>query len=32
MDAKQGCLYLADRAFRVTDYKDFTETEDGDRA
>ena len=30
MDAKQGCLYLADRAFRVTDYKDFTETKAGD--
>ena len=32
MDVKQGCLYLADRAFRVTDYKDFTETKAGDRA
>ena len=30
MDVKQGCLYLADRAFRVTDYKDFTETKAGD--
>ena len=28
MDVKQGCLYLADRAFRVTDYKDFTETKE----
>ena len=27
MDVKQGCLYLADHAFRVTDYEDFTETE-----
>ena len=32
MGVKQGCLYLADRAFRVTDYKDFTETKAGDRA
>ena len=32
MDVKQACLYLADRAFLVTDYKDFTETEAGDRA
>ena len=32
MDVKQGCLFLADRAFRVTDCKDFTETKVGDRA
>ena len=31
MDVKQACFYLADRAFLVTDYKDFTETEAGDR-
>ena len=30
MDVKQACFYLADRAFLVTDYKDFTETEAGD--
>ena len=32
MDVKQGCLFLADRTFRVTDCKDFTETKVGDRA
>ena len=32
MDVKQACFYLADRAFLVPDYKDFTETEAGDRA